>query len=120
MASRCIRADAGLQQKIPLGALVLGLGRRPVNRSKQFASLLWLVAPEAREARGGASILLLFLRSALAPMASSVATVRSCISPLANPVSPKPWETSRRLPEVPSQLFLLTEKRRYVRGRAKL
>src|SRR6476661_3596535 len=28
MASRCIRADTGLQQKIPLGALVLDLGRR--------------------------------------------------------------------------------------------
>jgi len=28
MAGHCIRADTGLQQKIPLGALVLGLGRR--------------------------------------------------------------------------------------------
>ena len=28
MAGRCIRADTGLQQKISLGALVLGLGRR--------------------------------------------------------------------------------------------
>jgi hypothetical protein len=28
MASRCIRADTGLQQKVPLGALVLDLGRR--------------------------------------------------------------------------------------------
>src|SRR5207244_3310964 len=27
MARRCISADAGLQQKIPLGALVLSLGR---------------------------------------------------------------------------------------------
>ena len=28
MASRCIRADTRLQKKVPLGALVLSLGRR--------------------------------------------------------------------------------------------
>ena len=34
MASRCIRTDTGLQQKILLRALVLGLGRRtaPIPR----------------------------------------------------------------------------------------
>jgi len=28
VASHCIRADTGLQQKIPLGTLVFSLGRR--------------------------------------------------------------------------------------------
>ena len=36
MASHCIRADAGLQQKIPLGALVLGLGRRTASLPRRL------------------------------------------------------------------------------------
>ena len=44
MASRCIRADTGLEQKIPLGALVLGFGRCTAPLPRRF-----LRAGEAQE-----------------------------------------------------------------------